>query len=101
MYEQNSIYDNNRSLPGFSALNEDPFLSESEAAAYLRVSLVTMRRRRYNGTGPRYIRIGEISYRRSWLEDFIRQQLGDKQATESIDTSEPHADPVNIGNGAK
>jgi hypothetical protein len=89
MYEQKSIHNNDSRAPGHTTLNEDPFLTESEAAAYLRVALVTLRRRRYSGTGPRYIRIGEISYRRSWLEDFIRQ------------TSEPHADSRCVGNGAE
>jgi hypothetical protein len=50
--------------------NQDPFLSEKEAAVYLDVSLATIRRRRYEGTGPRYIRFGEIRYRRSWLDEF-------------------------------
>jgi hypothetical protein len=32
--------------------NQDPFLSEKEAAVDLDVSLATIRRRRYEGTGP-------------------------------------------------
>ena len=49
-------------------------LSEKEAAAYLSVSLSTMRRWRKNGTGPEYFRFGGVlRYSRSTLDEFIKQ----------------------------
>jgi hypothetical protein len=79
MYEQNSISDIGDSISTDANINTDPFLSESDAAAYLHVSLATLRRRRYQGAGPRFIHVGEIRYRRSWLEDYVLEQLEQKQ----------------------
>jgi hypothetical protein len=48
-------------------------LTEPEAAAHLRVSYATMRRWRYAGLGPAYLRMqGTIRYAIADLEDFIK-----------------------------
>jgi hypothetical protein len=91
MYEQDSISDIGDSVSTDATINTDPFLSESETAAYLHVSLATLRRRRYQGAGPRFIHIGEIRYRRSWLEDFVLEQLEQKQTAK---VNRPHPDAV-------
>ena len=48
------------------------FLSEKEAAAYLRVSLSTIRRWRRARTGPQFFKFGDVlRYARKALDEFI------------------------------
>jgi excisionase family DNA binding protein len=48
------------------------FLSEKEAAAYLTVSLSTIRRWRHTSTGPAVFRFGDVlRYAREALDEFI------------------------------
>ena len=48
--------------------------TEKEAAAYLSVSLSTMRRWRKKGTGPENFHFGGVlRYSRSTLDEFIKQ----------------------------
>ena len=50
------------------------FLSEKEAAAYLRVSLSTLRRWRRSVTGPAFFRFGDVlRYARAALDEFIEK----------------------------
>ena len=55
--------------------NSSPaLLSEKEAAAYISVSLSTIRRWRRHTAGPAFFRFGGVlRYRREALENFIRQ----------------------------
>jgi hypothetical protein len=47
-------------------------LTEKEAAAYLRRSLASMRRDRYAGIGPAFVRIGRsVRYQLSALDEFL------------------------------
>jgi len=53
-------------------IDQHPILTEREAAGYLRVSVSTMRRRGYVGSGPRFLQDGYIvRYRKSWLDDYV------------------------------
>jgi excisionase family DNA binding protein len=50
----------------------DSILSEKEAAAYLGVSLSTIRRWRRGKLGPAFFKFGDIlRYRRSALDEFV------------------------------
>ena len=51
----------------------DDLLTETEAAASLRVAVQTLRNWRWRGTGPRYRKIGQrlVRYARSDLQAFI------------------------------
>jgi excisionase family DNA binding protein len=52
------------------------YLRPSEAAAYLKSSASTLAKRRLNGGGPRFTRIGRaVRYRRSDLDDFMAASL--------------------------
>jgi excisionase family DNA binding protein len=58
--------------PVSTLLNSSLFLSEKEAADYLRVSLSTVRRWRRNKTGPAHFRFGGVlRYNRATLVEFI------------------------------
>jgi len=53
-------------------ISSDAFLSEKEAAAYLSVSLSTIRRWRRQPNGPEHFRFGGVlRYSRAALEEFI------------------------------
>ena len=53
-------------------ISSDAFLSEKEAAAYLSVSLSTIRRWRRQPNGPQYFRFGGVlRYSRAALGAFI------------------------------
>jgi predicted DNA-binding transcriptional regulator AlpA len=55
-----------------SPISSSAFLSEKEAAAFLSVSLSTIRRWRRYKTGPEYFRFGGVlRYSRTSLDDFI------------------------------
>jgi excisionase family DNA binding protein len=48
------------------------FITEKEAAAYLTVSITTMRRWRLNGTGPKSFHTGDIvRYRREDIDAWV------------------------------
>jgi predicted DNA-binding transcriptional regulator AlpA len=54
------------------------FLTEDQAAAFLCVSLSTLRRWRRNGTGPKYFRLGNIiRYGKAEVLRFIAEHSGD------------------------
>jgi len=54
---------------------ESPYLDESEAAAYLRVSAKTLKRRRLGGHGPRHRRHGvQVLYTRPDLDAWSDRQ---------------------------
>lgn len=61
----------------FSALDPDELLTPAETAPIVKLSVSTLKDRRWKGTGPRYIKLspgrgGRIRYRRgdvlAWLE---------------------------------
>ena len=50
----------------------DNLLSEKEASEKLNISLTTLRRLRYSGKGPDYIKIGRrIVYRLDFLDKYV------------------------------
>ena len=51
----------------------EPLLNESEAAAFLSVSVKLMQNWRWRGEGPRFVRLGGrlVRYRRADLEAFV------------------------------
>jgi predicted DNA-binding transcriptional regulator AlpA len=54
------------------------FLTEDQTAAFLCVSLSTLRRWRRNGTGPKYFRLGNIiRYGKAEVVRFIAEHSGD------------------------
>ena len=56
------------------------FLSEKEAAAFLSISLSTLRRRRRDGTGPAHLRFGGVlRYSHQALEQFIASKTNLQQ----------------------
>ena len=57
-----------------TAQQPDPLLKEAEAAKRVNVSISTFRRWRYEGIGPKFIRIGGIlRYRQSDVDEFIQK----------------------------
>jgi predicted DNA-binding transcriptional regulator AlpA len=55
-------------------IDQPIYLSEKESAAYLCISLSTIRRRRKEGTGPDHVRFGGIlRYGQAALEEFIKK----------------------------
>lgn len=53
-------------------------LTTVEAAAWLRISRRTLERRRLDGTGPRYLKVGpgkrsRVLYRQKDVEDWLNQ----------------------------
>ena len=59
-----------------NATGSDPLLTTIEAAAYLRLAPHTLKRYRYLGVGPRYLRAGRaaIRYRRSALDAWLNRE---------------------------
>jgi hypothetical protein len=54
------------------------FLTEQQTAAYLSVSLSTIRRWRHNNIGPRSFKFrGVLRYRRDWLDAFVAKYAKD------------------------
>ena len=54
--------------------NYKPYFSEKEAAAYLNISLSTIRRWRKAATGPEHFHFGGVlRYAESALEDFAKK----------------------------
>lgn len=68
---------------------ESPFLTEREAAAFLRLAPGTLQNRRVSGTGPPFLKLGgRVVYRRedlaNWAEErrkrSTRDQVPDRDA---------------------
>ena len=59
-------------LPRAPLASPDDFLTEAEAASYLRVSRRSLQRWRYEGGGPAFHRLGprRLAYRRKDLDDW-------------------------------
>jgi excisionase family DNA binding protein len=54
---------------------ERKLLTEQEAADLLNVNIMTLRRLRYKGKGPKYIKVGRLlRYDPEDLDEFINQQ---------------------------
>ena len=54
---------------------DDPFLSETEAAALLGLKRTTLESWRMRGGGPEYAKLGKaVRYRRSVIEAFIAER---------------------------
>ncbi len=54
---------------------DDPLYNETEAAEYLRHSVKTMQKWRWQGTGPEFVKSGtRVFYRRSALESYLAQR---------------------------
>jgi excisionase family DNA binding protein len=55
-------------------MSSEVYLTPQEAAELLRTSTSTLAKRRLNGDGPKYCRIGRaIRYRKSDLEEWLGQ----------------------------
>lgn len=73
-----------REMAELAALPENAMLTEEEAATYLRVKRHTLKRKRWNGTGPRYVKLGQrsITYRKrqldEWIESMSRSSTSDQ-----------------------
>ena len=54
----------------------DPLLKEAETAKFLNLKVATLRRWRWSGDGPIFVKLGgAVRYRRSHLEAYIQTQL--------------------------
>ena len=59
-------------MPNSQSTFHPILLSEREAAIYLSISVSTIRRWRYAGTGPEYFSYGDIiRYRKECLDAFV------------------------------
>lgn len=55
-----------------SSMSSEPLLTEREAAEYLNIPSETLRYYRWQGTGPRFIKIGRyVRYRPSDVEAWL------------------------------
>ena len=59
-------------------LEDQVWFTTHEAAQYIRESYETMKKRRWDGTGPLFVRITHpgakrdgVRYRRDWLDDYV------------------------------
>ena len=60
------------------------YLTQAEAAEYLRLSQRTLERYRLAGTGPAYIRAGRILYSRAALEDWVASRTFRSTSEENV-----------------
>ena len=64
-----------------------PLFTEQEAAAYLRIAVATLRRWRWKGGGPTFIKVGgRVRYESQALDDLISD--GRRSSTSDADHQE-------------
>ncbi len=71
-------------------MSDDGFLSTSQAAAFLGLSIPTLERHRTLGSGPRFYRLGTraVKYRRVDLLAWAKPAMSTSEAAEDL----PHGD---------
>ena len=59
-----------------------PLLTEKDVSALLGICVGTLQRMRSNGTGPRFVRLGErrVAYRASDVEQWVAARTADRKA---------------------
>lgn len=67
--------------------NPNRFISDRVAEQITGIPVATLRRWRYEGRGPRYVKIGSsVRYNVTWLLDFLMERV-----VETRDSKQPHA----------